>query len=169
MSKADVIEIEGVVVEKLPNAMFQVELENGHKVLATISGKLRMNYIRILPGDKVTLEMSPYDLSKGRIIWRDKQAENLKKHLIFQDKDGIMLKRTLLERLYYALFQRALYTGMQPVMPLSQGLRNVVCIWSRKEMDYEGKENYCESKIISKTDLRKVQGYQEKRQHQSNL
>ena len=72
MSKADVIEIEGVVVEKLPNAMFQVELENVHKVLATISGKLRMNYIRILPGDKVTLEMSPYDLSKGRIIWRDK-------------------------------------------------------------------------------------------------
>ena len=72
MSKADVIEIEGVVVEKLPNAMFQVELANGHKVLATISGKLRMNYIRILPGDKVTLEMSPYDLSKGRIIWRDK-------------------------------------------------------------------------------------------------
>lgn len=72
MSKADVIEIEGVVVEKLPNAMFQVELKNGHKVLATISGKLRMNYIRILPGDKVTLEMSPYDLSKGRIIWRDK-------------------------------------------------------------------------------------------------
>ena len=71
-SKEDVIEIEGVVVEKLPNAMFQVELENGHKVLATISGKLRMNYIRILPGDKVTLEMSPYDLSKGRIIWRDK-------------------------------------------------------------------------------------------------
>ena len=68
----NVIEIEGVVVEKLPNAMFQVELENGHKVLATISGKLRMNYIRILPGDKVTLEMSPYDLSKGRIIWRDK-------------------------------------------------------------------------------------------------
>ena len=104
MSKADVIEIEGVVVEKLPNAMFQVELENGHKVLATISGKLRMNYIRILPGDKVTLEMSPYDLSKGRIIWRDTKAENLKKHLIFQDKDGIMLKRTLLERLYYALF-----------------------------------------------------------------
>ena len=72
MSKSDVIQIEGVVVEKLPNAMFQEELENGHKVLATISGKLRMNYIRILPGDKVTLEMSPYDLSKGRIIWRDK-------------------------------------------------------------------------------------------------
>ena len=72
MSKADVIEIEGVVAEKLPNAMFKVELENGHIVLATISGKLRMNYIRILPGDKVTMEMSPYDLSKGRIIWRDK-------------------------------------------------------------------------------------------------
>ena len=72
MSKADVIEIEGVVVEKLPNAMFKVELENKHIVLATISGKLRMNYIRILPGDKVTMEMSPHDLSKGRIIWRDK-------------------------------------------------------------------------------------------------
>ena len=72
MSKTEVIEIEGKVVEKLPNAMFKVELENGHIVLAHISGKLRMNYIRILPGDKVTLEMSPYDLSKGRIIWRDK-------------------------------------------------------------------------------------------------
>ena len=68
MSKVDSIEIEGTVVEKLPNAMFQVELENGHKVLAHISGKLRMNYIRIIPGDKVT----PYDLTKGRIIWRDK-------------------------------------------------------------------------------------------------
>ena len=66
MSKTDVIEIEGVVVEKLPNAMFKVELENGHIVLAHISGKLRMNFIKILPGDKVTLEMSPYDLSKGR-------------------------------------------------------------------------------------------------------
>jgi translation initiation factor IF-1 len=72
MSKADVIELEGTVIEKLPNAMFSVELENGHHVLAHISGKLRMNYIRILPGDKVTLEMSPYDLSKARIIWRDK-------------------------------------------------------------------------------------------------
>ena len=72
MSKTDVIEIEGVVVEKLPNAMFKVELENGHIVLAHISGKLRMNIIKILPGDKVTLEMSPYDLSKGRIVWRDK-------------------------------------------------------------------------------------------------
>ena len=72
MSKSDVLEIEGTVVEKLPNAMFQVELENRHRVLAHISGKLRMNFIRILPGDKVTLEMSPYDLTKGRIIWRDK-------------------------------------------------------------------------------------------------
>ena len=72
MAKADVIEIEGTVVEKLPNAMFQVELENGHQVLAHISGKLRMNFIKILPGDKVTLELSPYDLTKGRIIWRDK-------------------------------------------------------------------------------------------------
>ena len=72
MSKSDVIEVEGRVVEKLPNAMFKVELENGHQVLGHISGKLRMNYIRILPGDKVTLELSPYDLSKGRIIWRDK-------------------------------------------------------------------------------------------------
>ncbi len=72
MSKADVIEIEGTVVEKLPNAMFKVELENGHQVLAHISGKLRTNFIKILPGDKVTLELSPYDLSKGRIIWRDK-------------------------------------------------------------------------------------------------
>ena len=72
MSKTDVIEIEGVVVEILPNAMFKVELENGHIVLAHISGKLRMNFIKILPGDKVTLEMSPYDLSKGRIVWRDK-------------------------------------------------------------------------------------------------
>ena len=72
MSKADVIEVEGKVVETLPNAMFQVELENGHKVLAHISGKLRMNYIKILPGDKVTIELSPYDLTKGRIVWRDK-------------------------------------------------------------------------------------------------
>ena len=72
MSKQDVIEVEGKVLEALPNAMFQVELENGHKVLAHISGKLRMNFIRILPGDKVTLELSPYDLTKGRIVWRDK-------------------------------------------------------------------------------------------------
>ena len=72
MSKVDEIEVSGTVIDPLPNAMFKVELENGHQVLAHISGKLRMNYIRILPGDKVTLELSPYDLSKGRIIWRDK-------------------------------------------------------------------------------------------------
>ena len=72
MSKADLMEGEGTVIEKLPNAMFQVQLENGLEILAHISGKLRMNYIRILPGDKVTIEMSPYDLTKGRIIWRDK-------------------------------------------------------------------------------------------------
>ena len=72
MSKQDMIEIEGTVVESLPNATFQVELENGHRILADISGKLRMNYIKILPGDKVTVEMSPYDLTKGRITWRTK-------------------------------------------------------------------------------------------------
>ena len=72
MSKQDMLELEGVVVEALPNAIFQVELENGHKILAHISGKLRMNYIRIIPGDKVTVEVSPYDLTKGRITWRSK-------------------------------------------------------------------------------------------------
>lgn len=72
MAKDDVIEVEGKVVESLPNATFLVELDNGHKVLAHISGKLRMNYIRILPGDKVNLELSPYDLTRGRIVWRGK-------------------------------------------------------------------------------------------------
>ncbi|MDD4503275.1 MAG: translation initiation factor IF-1 [Clostridiaceae bacterium] len=72
MSKQDVIEVEGKVVEALPNAMFQVELENGHKILAHISGKLRMNFIKILPGDRVTIELSPYDLTRGRITWRGK-------------------------------------------------------------------------------------------------
>ena len=72
MSKSDLIEMEGVIIEKLPNAMFKVELENGHVVLAHISGKLRMNFIRILQGDKVKIELSPYDLNKGRLIWRDK-------------------------------------------------------------------------------------------------
>ena len=72
MPKADEIEMEGVVLEKLPNAMFQVELENGLQVLAHISGKLRMNYIKILPGDKVTVVLSPYDLTKGRTTWRAK-------------------------------------------------------------------------------------------------
>ena len=72
MSKEDVIEVEGTILEALPNAQFKVELSNGHQILAHISGKLRMNYIRILPGDKVTVEMSPYDLTKGRITWRAK-------------------------------------------------------------------------------------------------
>jgi translation initiation factor IF-1 len=72
VAKDDVIEVEGKVVEKLPNATFKVELENGHVILAHISGKLRMNFIRIIPGDKVLIAMSPYDLSQGRIIWRDK-------------------------------------------------------------------------------------------------
>jgi translation initiation factor IF-1 len=72
LSKEDVIEVEGKVLEAMPNAMFRVELENGHKILAHISGKLRMHYIRILPGDKVTVEMSPYDLTRGRITWRGK-------------------------------------------------------------------------------------------------
>ncbi|OQB15633.1 MAG: Translation initiation factor IF-1 [Firmicutes bacterium ADurb.Bin193] len=72
MAKDSVLELEGTVVEALPGAMFQVELENGHRILAHISGKLRMNFIRILPGDKVTVEMSPYDLTKGRITWRAK-------------------------------------------------------------------------------------------------
>ena len=72
MSKDDVIEMQGTVLEALPNATFQVELESGHVILAHISGKLRMNFLRILPGDKVTVELSPYDLSKGRITWRAK-------------------------------------------------------------------------------------------------
>jgi len=72
MSKEDMIELEGVVVEAMPNAMFTVEIQGGHKILAHISGKLRMNFIRILPGDKVTVEMSPYDLTRGRITWRSK-------------------------------------------------------------------------------------------------
>lgn len=72
MAKHDVIEVEGTVIEPLPNAMFRVELDNGHKVLAHISGKMRMHFIRILPGDKVTVELSPYDLSRGRITYRKK-------------------------------------------------------------------------------------------------
>lgn len=72
MSKEDVIEVEGIVSESLPNTLFKVKLENGHEILAHISGKLRMNYIKILPGDKVKIELSPYDLTKGRITWRAK-------------------------------------------------------------------------------------------------
>ena len=72
MAKSDMIEVDGVVVESLPNTTFQVDIGNGHTILAHISGKLRMNFIRILPGDKVTVEMSPYDLTRGRITWRSK-------------------------------------------------------------------------------------------------
>ena len=72
MSKSDVIEVEGKVTDAFPNAEFEVELENGHKILAHISGKLRMHYIKIVPGDKVTVELSPYDLTRGRITWRGK-------------------------------------------------------------------------------------------------
>ena len=72
MSKEDVIEVEGTVIETLPNTNFKVKLENGHEILAHISGKLRMNYIKILPGDKVKVELSPYDLNRGRITWRAK-------------------------------------------------------------------------------------------------
>jgi translation initiation factor IF-1 len=72
MAKEEAIEVEGRVLEPLPNAMFRVELENGHKVLAHISGKMRMHFIKILPGDKVTVELSPYDLTRGRIIYRTK-------------------------------------------------------------------------------------------------
>ena len=72
MAKDDVIEVEGKVIEPLPNAMFRVELENGHKILAHVSGKIRMHYIRIRPGDRVTVELSPYDLTRGRIVYRYK-------------------------------------------------------------------------------------------------
>jgi translation initiation factor IF-1 len=72
MAKEEAIEVEGIVIEPLPNAMFRVELENGHKVLAHVAGKMRMHFIRILPGDKVKLELSPYDLTRGRIIYRTK-------------------------------------------------------------------------------------------------
>ena len=76
MGKEDPIEVQGTVVEPLPNAMFRVELDNGHKVLAHVSGKMRMNYIRILPGDKVTVELSPYDLDRGRITYRHKPDDD---------------------------------------------------------------------------------------------
>jgi translation initiation factor IF-1 len=72
MSKDDVVELEGTVLEPLANAMFRVELANGHKILAHVSGKIRMNFIRILPGDRVTIELSPYDLTRGRIVYRFK-------------------------------------------------------------------------------------------------
>ena len=90
MAKQDVIELEGTVLEALPNAMFRVELENGHKILAHISGKMRMHYIKILPGDKVTVELSVYDLNRGRITYRSlqisKNAENHRQRLAVIDK-----------------------------------------------------------------------------------
>jgi translation initiation factor IF-1 len=72
MAKEEAIEVEGIIIEPLPNAMFRVELDNGHKVLAHISGKMRMHYIKILPGDRVTVELSPYDLTRGRVTFRSK-------------------------------------------------------------------------------------------------
>ena len=90
MSKSDVIEIEGTVVEKLPNAMFQVELENGHQVLAHISGKLRMHYIRILPGDKVTLELSPYEAELSGETNKGSVIKNCKKFLHYWKNDAII-------------------------------------------------------------------------------
>ena len=81
MSKQDVIEVEGTVLEPLPNAMFKVELANGHKVLAHVSGKIRMHFIRILPGDRVTVELSPYDLTRGRITYRFKRLQKIKEEL----------------------------------------------------------------------------------------
>jgi translation initiation factor IF-1 len=78
MAKEDAIEVEGTIIEPLPNAMFQVELDNGHKVLAHISGKMRMHYIKILPGDRVTVELSPYDLTRGRVTFRAKGGKGKK-------------------------------------------------------------------------------------------
>ena len=91
MSKSDVIELEGTVVEALPNATFQVELANGHQILAHISGKLRMNFIRILPGDKVTVEMSPYDLTKGRMKVRPSVKKICEKCKIIKRKGRVMV------------------------------------------------------------------------------
>jgi translation initiation factor IF-1 len=78
MAKEEAIEVEGIIIEPLPNAMFRVELDNGHKVLAHISGKMRMHYIKILPGDRVTVELSPYDLTRGRVTFRSKGGKNSK-------------------------------------------------------------------------------------------
>jgi len=78
MAKEDAIEVEGTIIEPLPNAMFRVELDNGHKVLAHISGKMRMHYIKILPGDRVTVELSPYDLTRGRVTFRAKGGKSKK-------------------------------------------------------------------------------------------
>ena len=96
MAKKDVIEAMGTVVDAQPNAMFKVKLDNGFEVLAHISGKIRMNYIRILPGDKVKVELSPYDLTRGRIIWRDKQD--------ILDYIGPQVRATLLQERFYIVF-----------------------------------------------------------------
>lgn len=101
MAKSDVIEIEGTVIEKLPNAMFQVELENGHKVLAHISGKLRMNFIRILPGDKVTIELSPYDCLKVVSYGEINNPTKVKKRLAFAKVVCYTHSRTFFERRIY--------------------------------------------------------------------
>ena len=86
MSKQDVIEVEGTILEALPNAMFQVQLVNGHTILAHISGKIRMNFIKILPGDKVTVELNPYDLNRGRITYRYKESKRQRGGLNYESK-----------------------------------------------------------------------------------
>ena len=100
MAKEDNIELQGTVVEAMPNATFKVELPNGHVILAHISGKLRMNFIRILPGDKVTVEMSPYDLTKGRITWRSKQNTNtlLNKYFVFHERNDLYEGQTFCQK-----------------------------------------------------------------------
>ena len=95
MSKEDVLEVEGTILEALPNAQFKVELSNGHQILAHISGKLRMNYIRILPGDKVTVEMSPYDLTKGRITWRAKRTDRFREPITSDRITPVTLPQTV--------------------------------------------------------------------------
>ena len=89
MPKEDMIEVEGTIIEALPNAMFRVEIPGGHKVMAHISGKLRMNYIKILPGDKVTLQMSPYDLTRGRITWRSKETKPTAERIEGSSESGL--------------------------------------------------------------------------------
>ena len=88
MAKDDVIELEGIVTDALPNAMFKVDIGNGHTILAHISGRLRMNFIKILPGDKVTVQMSPYDLTQGRITWRSKKSKENHSHMEVKQYEG---------------------------------------------------------------------------------
>ena len=103
MSKVDVIEVQAIVKETLPNAMFKVELENGVVILATVSGKIRMNYIRILPGDRVTVEISPYDLTRGRITFRFKQRLN--HQLLKKESRGIIYESKTLSKTYLSKVQ----------------------------------------------------------------